>query len=69
MHYFFDNARNDRGLCATEGCTGRPVHTLVYRYCEKCAVLIAHDLEARHAVSLATAPPATRTPAIVRDAS
>lgn len=46
MDYFFGNARNDQGLCATPGCTGAPVHMFVYRYCEKCFAVIASDMEA-----------------------
>jgi hypothetical protein len=46
MHYFFDNTRNNQGLCATPGCDGKPVYLLVYKYCEKCFAAIARDLEA-----------------------
>lgn len=46
MDYFFGNKRNDQGLCATEGCIGAPVHTFVYKYCEKCFAVIARDMEA-----------------------
>ncbi len=46
MDYFFGNERNDKGLCATQSCTGTPVHTFVYKYCEKCFAVIARDMEA-----------------------
>lgn len=45
MNYFFGNARNDKGLCATPGCTGKPIHTFVYKYCDRCYVAIASGLE------------------------
>ncbi len=50
------------GLCATEGCTGKPVHVLVYKYCEKCAAAIARDLECGLGISLASLHRRTDTP-------
>ena len=52
MNYFFGNKRNDQGLCATEGCPERPLHTFVYKYCEKCFAAIANDMEAGLAPSI-----------------
>jgi len=46
MDYFFGNKRNDQGLCATVGCAGTPVHTFVYKYCEKCFAIIADEMAA-----------------------
>lgn len=44
MNYFFGNARNDKGLCATPDCIGRPVHTIVFKYCTRCYDAIMEDL-------------------------
>lgn len=52
MDYFFGNERNDKGMCATEGCTGEPLNVFVYKYCEKCFAAIAKDMEAGLIVTL-----------------
>jgi len=36
LEYFFGNARNDQGLCATPGCQGKADHWFVYKYCHRC---------------------------------
>jgi hypothetical protein len=46
MEYFFGSERNDKGLCATPGCKGVPVHLFIYKYCEKCFDTIAREMEA-----------------------
>ena len=46
LTYFFGNAQNDKGLCATPGCKGKAIHSFVYKYCDACYTAIANGLEA-----------------------
>lgn len=53
VYYFFGNARNEKGLCATPDCDGKPVHTFMYKYCDKCHDTIMSDLVAGRAPNIA----------------
>ena len=56
MNYFFGNARNEKGLCATPDCTREPVQTMVFKYCDQCFDRIMGDLAAGRAPNLEQIP-------------
>jgi hypothetical protein len=71
VNYFFGNARNERGLCATPDCTREPVQTCVFKYCDECFDQIMRDLAEGRTPNLVqmqnpepgTEPSATEEPA------